>query len=47
MTLTTFNLSVAQDSTDGVYTIYWTLENEMDPPLYTPVKRTQIQVTKA
>ncbi|CAD8094793.1 unnamed protein product [Paramecium primaurelia] len=46
MTLQHFNISVPQSIYDGTYTIYWTLDNELDPPLYTPVKRTLIQITK-
>jgi len=37
-----FNISVPQSMADGTYTIYWTLDNELDPPLYTPVKRTLV-----
>lgn len=44
-TSTYFNISIPQQLTEGQQTIYWSLDNELDPLLYTPVKRTIVYIT--
>eukprot|EP01017_Pseudomicrothorax_dubius_P048741 TRINITY_DN8937_c0_g1_i4.p1 TRINITY_DN8937_c0_g1~~TRINITY_DN8937_c0_g1_i4.p1 ORF type:complete len:821 (+),score=149.40 TRINITY_DN8937_c0_g1_i4:60-2465(+) len=43
---TTFRVSVPMNIPDGLYTITWATIGDTIPPLYTPVRKTQVHVTK-
>ncbi|KAL4470166.1 hypothetical protein ABPG72_009091 [Tetrahymena utriculariae] len=41
----TFRVSVDEGVNGGNYYIYWSIQGEQNPPLYTPMQKTQVQVT--
>ena len=43
---TKFRVSVSMGFPDGEYYIYWTTANEITPPLYTPLRKTKVIITK-
>lgn len=41
-----FRVSVSMGFPDGEYYITWIIKGEQDPPLYTPIKKTRVIITK-
>lgn len=44
---TTFRVSVPQNFPGGTYYITWVTKNELDPPFYTPIKKTEVIIASS
>jgi len=46
VTKSKFRLSVPKSINDGIYYIVWETKNDEELPLYTPLQKTRVVVTK-